>query len=67
MRLRICLPLSLLSGVVVVAVAGAFMGSTGGAEANGYGDLSLFASVLRLVRRHYVEPMDERRSIEGQR
>ena len=65
MRLKTCLPLGLLSGVVVVAVAGAFMGSTGGAEADGHGDLSLFASVLRLVRRHYVEPMDERRLLRG--
>jgi len=56
---------SFMSGV---AVAGAAILLTGGADiraATPYEDLSLFTSVLTLVRGNYVEPIDEHELLRG--
>ncbi len=51
---------SLAGGILVVATVG-----TGSLASTRYQDLSLFSDVLRLVRDNYVEPVDERKLIEG--
>jgi len=64
-RPRIRLLLTFLSGVVVAALVGGIAGSVGSVAATRYEDLSLFTSVLTLVRRNYVEPVDERDLVRG--
>lgn len=51
---------ALLASVLVVAGGG-----SGTWAATRYEDLSLFSSVLRLVRENYVEPVDEQKLIRG--
>ncbi len=62
MRHRIRFLLTFLAGVVLAAVVS---GLTTSFAATRYEDLSLFTSVLNLVRRNYVEPVDERRLVHG--
>ena len=64
-RLRVRFLLAFLSGVLAAALAGSFAGSVGSFAATRYEDLSLFTNVLTLVRRNYVEPVDERKLVRG--
>ncbi|MFQ5418185.1 MAG: S41 family peptidase [Gaiellales bacterium] len=63
-RLRIRFLLTFLSGILV-AVLAATAASVGSSAATRYEELSLFTNVLTLVRRNYVEPVDERRLVRG--
>jgi carboxyl-terminal processing protease len=54
-----------LAGVVVSALAGVVGGTVGSFAATDYEDLSLFTSVLTHVRRHYVEPVEEKALLKG--
>jgi carboxyl-terminal processing protease len=54
-----------LAGSLAGACALVLPGAVSSLAANRYEDLSLFSSVLRLVRENYVEPVDERSLIEG--
>ena len=54
-----------LAGVVVSALAGVVGGTFGSSAATDYEDLSLFTSVLTHVRRHYVEPVEEKALLKG--
>ena len=65
MRHRIRFLLTFLAGVVLAGVVSGFTSSVGSFAATRYEDLSLFTSVLNLVRRNYVEPVDERRLVHG--
>ncbi len=65
MRHRIRLLLTFVAGVVLAGVVSGFTSSVGSFAATRYEDLSLFTSVLNLVRRNYVEPVDERRLVHG--
>ena len=62
---RVRLLLTFLSGVVAAAVASVVAGTVGSVAATRYEDLSLFTSVLNLVRRNYVEDIDETRLVRG--
>jgi carboxyl-terminal processing protease len=64
-RNRIDLLLTFLSGVVTAAVVSVLAGTVGSVAATRYEDLSLFTSVLNLVRRNYVEEIDEGRLVRG--
>ena len=61
---RIRILLSFLAGVIA-AVLVAAAGSVGSSAAGRYEDLSLFTNVLTLVRRNYVEPIDESQLVRG--
>ena len=63
-RLRIRFLLTFLAGVVV-AVLVATAASVGSFAATRYEELSLFTNVLNLVRKNYVEEVDERNLILG--
>jgi len=63
-RLRTQYLLTFLAGVVAAVVA-ATAASVGSSAATRYEDLSLFTNVLTLVRRNYVEPVDERKLMRG--
>jgi carboxyl-terminal processing protease len=63
-RHRIRFLLSFLSGILV-AVLVATGASVGSIAATRYEELSLFTNVLTLVRRNYVEPVDERQLVRG--
>jgi carboxyl-terminal processing protease len=63
-RLRIRFLLTFLAGVIA-AVMVAAVGSVGSSAAGRYEDLSLFTNVLTLVRRNYVEPIDESKLVRG--
>jgi carboxyl-terminal processing protease len=63
-RLRIRFLLTFLAGVIA-AVLVAAVGSVGSSAAGRYEDLSLFTNVLTLVRRNYVEPIDEGQLVRG--
>jgi carboxyl-terminal processing protease len=63
-RLRIRFLLTFLAGIVAAMVA-ATAASVGSSAATRYEDLSLFTNVLTLVRRNYVEPVDERKLVRG--
>jgi carboxyl-terminal processing protease len=63
-RLRIRFLLTFLAGVIA-AVMVAAAGSVGSSAAGRYEDLSLFTNVLTLVRRNYVEPIDEGQLVRG--
>ena len=65
MRHRIRFLLTFLAGVVLAAVVSGTAATVGSFAATRYEDLSLFTSVLNLVRRNYVEPVDERRLVHG--
>jgi carboxyl-terminal processing protease len=64
-RNRIPLLITFLAGVVAAGAAGGLAGSVGSIAATRYDDLSLFTSVLTHVRRHYVEPVEEKRLLRG--
>jgi carboxyl-terminal processing protease len=51
--------------VLAAAVASVLAGSAGSFAATRYEDLSVFTSVLNLVRRNYVEPVDEGELVKG--
>jgi len=63
-RQRVRLLLTFLAGVVAAASVASLAGSIGQA-ATRYEDLSLFTDVLNLVRRNYVESVDERALVRG--
>ncbi|MCZ6781877.1 MAG: S41 family peptidase [Proteobacteria bacterium] len=65
MNHRIRLLLTFLSGVLAAILAIMFSGGPASLASTRYEDLSLFTSVMNLVRRNYVEPVDERRLIRG--
>jgi carboxyl-terminal processing protease len=62
--LRIRFLLAFLAGILV-AVLVAAVASVGSFAATRYEELSLFTNVLTLVRRNYVEAVDERKLIRG--
>jgi carboxyl-terminal processing protease len=62
---RIHFLLVFLSGVMAAALVTGVAGSVGSFAATRYEDLSLFTSVLNLVRRNYVEPVDEHTLVRG--
>jgi carboxyl-terminal processing protease len=64
-RLRIRFMLTFLAGVVVAAAVSGLAATASRSAANRYDDLSLFTSVLTLVRSHYVEPVDDGALIRG--
>jgi len=64
-RTRFRLLATFLAGAVVAFGASALVGSVGSFAATRYDHLSLFTSVLNLVRRNYVEPVDERKLVTG--
>ena len=64
-RQRVRLLLTFLSGVVAAAIVSVVAGTVGSVAATRYEDLSLFTSVMNLVRRNYVEEIDEGRLIRG--
>ncbi len=54
-----------VGGVVATLCVGALVAGSAGWAASRYQDLSLFANVLDLVRRNYVEPVDEHLLMES--
>ena len=62
-RLRVAL--GFVSGAALTALLFAVTGSAGSATSARYEDLSLFANVLDLVRKNYVEPVDEHKLVQG--
>ena len=64
-RLRVRLLLTFFSGMAAAALVGQIAGSARSLAAGRYDELSLFTSVLGLVRRNYFEPVDERRLLHG--
>ncbi len=64
-RPRIRFLLAFLAGVIAAALVGSLAGTMGSLAATRYEDLSLFTDVLNLVRRNYVEPVDERTLVRG--
>jgi carboxyl-terminal processing protease len=63
-HLRIRFLLAFLAGILA-AVLVATAASVGSFAATRYEELSLFTNVLTLVRRNYVEPVDERKLVLG--
>jgi len=63
-RLRIRFFVTFLAGIIAAAMV-ATVASVGSSAATRYEDLSLFTNVLTLVRRNYVEPVDERKLVRG--
>jgi carboxyl-terminal processing protease len=64
-RNRIRHLITFLAGVAAAGAAGGLAGSVGSIAATRYDDLSLFTSVLTHVRRHYVEPVEEKTLLRG--
>ncbi len=64
-RLRVRFLLTFLAGVVVAGAAPILTGNVSPSMASRYDDLSLFTSVLTLVRGNYVEPIDDSELIRG--
>ncbi|HKJ23728.1 MAG TPA: S41 family peptidase [Myxococcota bacterium] len=62
-RFRFLVPFA--SGVAAAALFLGLTGSVSSLAATRYEDLNLFTSVLNLVRKNYVEPVDESALIEG--
>jgi carboxyl-terminal processing protease len=62
---RLRFALGFVLGLSVAGVAVALVGFASSAAATRYEDLSLFSSVLRIVRDNYVDPVDESRLIRG--
>jgi carboxyl-terminal processing protease len=62
---RIPFLLTFLAGIVVTVLATTFSGSVASLAATRYEDLSLFTNVLNLVRRNYVEPVDDSVLVRG--
>jgi carboxyl-terminal processing protease len=63
-RLRIRFLLTFVAGMVAVIMV-ATAASVGSSASTRYEELSLFTNVLTLVRRNYVEPIDERKLVRG--
>lgn len=57
--------LTFLSGVVAAVLLTVFTQSVRSVAATHYDDLSLFTNVMNLVRRNYVEPIDESTLLRG--
>jgi carboxyl-terminal processing protease len=64
-RQRVRLLLTFLSGVIAAAIVSVVAGTVGSVAATRYEDLSLFTSVMNLVRRNYVEDIDDARLMRG--
>ncbi len=64
-RLRIRFLLAFLAGLIVAAAAPILTGNVSHSMASRYDDLSLFTSVLTLVRGNYVEQIDDSDLIRG--
>jgi carboxyl-terminal processing protease len=64
-RLRIRFLLTFMAGMIVAATVGGLGGTVGSFAATRYEELSLFTDVLNLVRRNYVEPVEERTLVRG--
>lgn len=64
-RSKIRIVLSFLAGAAVTVGVVAFAGGVRSVSAARYDQLSLFTSVLNLVRKNYVESIDERKLIQG--
>ena len=64
-RQRIRLLLTFLAGVMAAGVVTTVSGSVSSFAATRYEDLSLFTNVLNIVRRNYVEEVDERALVRG--
>ncbi len=65
-RPRIRFLIAFLAGVVSATMVTGIVGAVGSVSASTrYEDLSLFTSILNLVRRNYVEPVDERSLVHG--
>jgi carboxyl-terminal processing protease len=64
-QLRIRFLLTFLSGVAAAGAVSAVAVSVTSSAASRYDDLSLFTSVLTLVRNNYVEPIDDHALIRG--
>ena len=64
-RSRVRSLLTFLAGILVAVLVTGAAGSVRSFAATRYEDLSLFTSVLTLVRRNYVEPVDERALVRG--
>ncbi len=64
-QLRIRFLLTFLSGVAAAGAVSAVAVSVTSSAASRYDDLSLFTSVLTLVRNNYVEPIDDHELIRG--
>jgi carboxyl-terminal processing protease len=63
-RLRIRFLLAFLAGILAAVLVASAV-SVGSFAATRYEELSLFTNVLTLVRRNYVEPVDERKLVRG--
>jgi len=63
-RLRVRFLLTFVAGMVAVILV-ATAASVGSYASTRYEELSLFTNVLTLVRRNYVEPVDERKLVRG--
>jgi carboxyl-terminal processing protease len=64
-RQRIRFLLTFFAGVLAAALVLGVSGSVTSLAATRYEDRSLFTNVLNLVRRNYVEPVDERTLVRG--
>ncbi len=64
-RPRIQLMLTFLLGVLAACIATGMPFGTGTLAATAYRELDLFTNVLSLVRKSYVEPVDDRKLIES--
>ncbi|MGH0032614.1 MAG: S41 family peptidase [Myxococcota bacterium] len=62
---RVRFLLTFLAGVIAAGVMTAVSGSVSSFAATRYEDLSLFTNVINIVRRNYVEPVDERTLVRG--
>jgi carboxyl-terminal processing protease len=62
---RLRFALGFVLGLAVAGVGLAVVAGAQSASATRYEDLSLFSSVLRIVRDNYVDPVDESRLIRG--
>ena len=62
---RIRFLLTFLAGVIATGIVTTVSGSLSSFAATRYEDLSLFTNVLNIVRRNYVEPVDEHKLIRG--
>jgi carboxyl-terminal processing protease len=56
---------SFLAGLVLASLFFGLSGPTGSNAATRYEDLALFTNVLDLVRKSYVEPVEERKLVQG--
>ena len=64
-RQRVRFLLTFLAGIAAAVLVTSFSSSMSVVAATRYEDLSLFTSVLNLVRRNYVEDVDETNLIRG--